>query len=575
MDTVNIAEIKKAALKWALKNAFDHAGKSQVGPVISKVIAELPSAKTAINQVVEAVREAVEWVNSLDKSTIEATLSEMAPELLAELHKKPEERRLPELPKASEGAVVLRLPPEPSGHMHLGHAFHGLVNYLYKERYRGLLWLRFEDTNPRKVKAEYYDSYREGYRWCGVKWDAEKNNSDDMELYYDYARRLLQTGSLYVCMCSQDEMAMQRAEGVTCNHRSKDISWHLEKWDEMLSGSMGEGEAVVRFLGDPRSQNTALRDPVLFRVVEHEHPLKGDRYRVWPTYDFAAAIQDAVCRVTHVLRTSEFMFRDELQDMIRQSLGLKNPVYVEYSRFEFEGTPLSRRRIRELIEKGFVKGWDDPRLGTVAAAKRRGITPDALREFVKSYVALTPSRKLYSWDLLYALNRRILDPKAPRLFFVPEPRRILLKGLERREVEVPLHPSVELGKRAIEVGDTIYIAGRDAEQLKTGDRVRLKYLSNIRILERGDDGLVAQAESGGPEPGLQVIQWVSEKSHMLEVMVPGLLFRGEELDPESLKTLRGLAEHYESGLPRGSIVQFERFGYCIKDGPGLYIFTHP
>ncbi len=575
MDTVNPEEVKRSALKWALKNAFDHDGKAQVGPVVSKVIAEHPGSKASISRVVEAVKEAVEWVNTLDKTAIETTLSEIAPELMAEERRRSEERRLPELPGASAGAVVLRLPPEPSGYMHLGHAFHGLINYLYREKYGGFLWLRFEDTNPRKVRAEYYDSYREGFRWCGVKWDAEKNNSDDMDLYYSYAEMLLELGGLYVCSCSQEEMAKQRAEGAECSHRSMDASWHMEKWDRMLSGAMREGEAVVRFKGDLQSQNTALRDPVLFRVVEHPHPLKGDRYTVWPTYDFAVAIQDAVCGVTHVLRTSEFMFRDELQDQIRQRLGLRNPVYVEYSRFEFEGTPLSRRRIRELIEQGIVRGWDDPRLGTVAAARRRGFTPEALREFVKSYVALTPSRKLYSWDLLYAINRRVIDPKTPRLFFVPDPRRVVLKNPIAVKVSVPLHPSADMGSRALEIGDTVFIPGRDADLLKPGDRVRLKYLTNIRILDRVEGGIVAEAEGGGPEPGLQVIQWVPEKSHRLEVIVPGMLFRGEVPDPQSLSTVSGLVEAYEASVPVGSAVQFERFGYCVKDAAGVYIFTHP
>ncbi|MEM0381041.1 MAG: glutamate--tRNA ligase [Nitrososphaerota archaeon] len=574
MDTVSLEEVRRAALKWALKNAFDHDGRAQVGPVMSKVIAELPAAKSVVSQVVEAVKEAVAWVNSLDRQALEASLSEIAPHLLEEAPRKAVERQLPDLPAAAEGAVVLRLPPEPSGHMHLGHAFHGIVNYLYRERYRGFLWLRFEDTNPRKVRPEYYDSYREGYSWCGVRWDAEKSNSDDMELYYEYARRLFEGGHLYVCNCSKEEMARQRAEGLVCSHRSMDTFWHLDKWDAMLSGAMSEGEAVVRFVGDPKSQNTALRDPVLFRIVDHPHPLKGDRYIVWPTYDFAVAIQDAVCGVTHVLRTSEFMFRDALQDIIRERLGLRNPVYVEYSRFEFEGTPLSRRKIRELIERGVVEGWDDPRLGTVKAAMRRGLTPEALVEFVKSYVALTPSRKIYSWELLYAINKKVLDPKTPRLFFVPNPRRVIIRAAERRLVTAPLHPSVEMGSRAIEVGDVLFISGQDAEPLRPGERFRLKYFVNLRVVGLDDSTIVCEAEDGGPEPGLRIIQWVPEGASRLRVQVPEQLFRGEELNVESLRIVEGLVEPYEAKIKPGTVVQFERFGYCIKDREGLYIFTH-
>jgi glutamyl-tRNA synthetase len=571
---VNVEEVRRAALRWALKNALDHGGRAQAGPVISKVFAELPQAREIVGEVVSLAKEVVEWVNGLDRAAQEAALSELAPELLQPPKKRVEERALPDLPGAVEGAVVLRLPPEPSGYMHLGHAFHGIVNYLYKEKYRGFLWLRFEDTNPRKVRAEYYDSYRDGYRWCGVRWDAEKNNSDDMELYYQYAQKLISSGHLYVCTCSREEMSEQRARGYSCSHRSMDTSWHLEQWDRMLEGRYREGEAAVRFAGDPAASNTALRDPVLLRIVEHPHPLKGDRYLVWPTYDLAVAIQDAVCGVTHVLRTAEFMFRDELQDMIRERLGLKNPVYVEYSRFEFEGTPLSRRRIRELIEKGMVEGWDDPRLGTVSAARRRGIAPESLQIFVRSYVALTPSRKEYSWDLLYAINRRVVDAETPRLFFAPNPVPVEVRGLTKRVVKAPLHPSTDLGWREIEARERLYIPRDDAACLRVGDRVRLKYLTNLRVTDAGGEMLVAECEDGGPEPGLRVIQWVPEGSRRVRVLVPKPLFRGEEIVEDSLTIVEGLAEPYEASLTIRSRVQFERFGYCVKDSEDTYILTH-
>jgi glutamyl-tRNA synthetase len=569
-----VEEARRTALKWALKNALDYGGKAQPGPVISKVFAEIPDARGFVGEVVGVVREVVEWVNTLDKGAQETALSELAPELLRPV-KRREERGLPDLPGVAGGAVVLRLPPEPSGYMHLGHAFHGIVNYLYREKYGGSLWLRFEDTNPRKVRAEYYESYRDGYRWCGIRWDAEKNNSDDMELYYEYAERMISAGHLYVCMCSREEMSEQRAGGYACGHRSMDVSWQLEQWDRMLEGRYREGEAAVRFAGDPASSNTALRDPVLLRVVEHPHPLRGDRYLVWPTYDFAVAIQDANCGVTHVLRTAEFMFRDALQDMIRERLGLKSPIYVEYSRFEFEGTPLSRRRIRELIEKGVVAGWDDPRLGTVAAVRRRGFSPEALHLFVKSYVALTPSRKEYSWDLLHAINRRVMDPDTPRLFFTPNPWQVEVRGLGGRVIQAPLHPSTPLGSRTIEVGERLYIAGDDAAALRPGDRIRLKYLSNIRVVSVGSETLVTEAEEGGPEPGLKVIQWVPEGSKGVSIVIPQPLFRGEELVEDSLKVVKGLVEPYEASLPLGGKVQFERFGYCVKDSEDSYVFTHP
>jgi len=568
------SEVFRAAYKWALKNAYDHSGKAIEGPVISKVIAELPWAKSDIPRIKSEVARAVEIVNSMSIEEIEHALAEIDSRLLERRRGEEEKRGLPPLPGAVKGAVVTRLPPEPSGYMHIGHALSGLINYLYKEMYDGRLWLRFEDTDPRKARTEYYESFRDGYRWLGIKWDYEKNNSDDIPLMYEYAEKLIASGKAYACLCSQEVMRKKRALGEACEHRSMNPEWSLEQWDKMLGGHYREGEVSIRLLGDIASQNTALRDPVLLRIVNHPHPLCGDKYIVWPTYDFAVSIEDALCRVTHVLRTSEFKFRDELQDLIRNYLGLPNPVYVEYSRFEFEGTPVAKREIRDLIARGVVKGWDDPRLATVMAVRRRGIVPEALREFVTRYTALTTTRKEYSWELLYAINRRIIDPESPRLFFVPEPVKLILRGLEERVIEAPLHPTTDMGKRKLRAAGQLYISRRDAGPLKPNDRLRLKYLANITIIEKGEDYVLADAEIGEPEPGLEIIQWVPAESHQIEIIIPGQLFRGDEYVHDSLVVVSGLVEPYEQSVEVGRRVQFERYGYCIKDQPNTYIYIH-
>jgi glutamyl-tRNA synthetase len=569
------SEIFRVAYKWALKNAYDHSGKAIEGAVISKVIAELPWAKTDIPRLRSEVARAVELVNSMSLEGIEHALTEIEPSLLSRRRGEEEKRALPPLPGAVKGAVVTRLPPEPSGYMHVGHALSGLINYLYKEIYEGKLWLRFEDTDPRKARAEYYESFRDGYRWLGIKWDYEKNNSDDVPVMYEYAEKLISLGKAYACLCSQEVMRRKRALGEPCEHRSMDPAWSLEQWDKMLQGQYREGEISIRLLGEISSANTALRDPVLLRIVNHSHPICGDKYIVWPTYDFAVSIEDALCGVTHVLRTSEFRFRDELQDLIRSYLGLPNPLYVEYSRFEFEGTPVAKREIRELIARGVVKGWDDPRLATVMAVRRRGIVPEAFREFVMRYTALTTTKKEYSWDLLYAINRRIIDPVSPRLFFVPEPVRLILKGLEEKIVEAPLHPTTEMGRRKLRAASQLYISRRDADPLKAGDRLRLKYLANITVVEKGMDYVLAEAETGEPEPGLEIIQWVPADSHQIKVIIPGRLFKNDEYEPNSLEVVEGLVEPHELSIEVGTRVQFERFGYCIKDKePNTYIYTH-
>ncbi|MEM0375436.1 MAG: glutamate--tRNA ligase [Nitrososphaerota archaeon] len=564
--------------KWALKNALDHGGRAQEKPVIAKVVAEDPGAKVAMSFLLREVKAVVERVNAMSLEEIAQALSEIDPSLLTERRAREERRTLPPLPNAVKGNVVTRLPPEPSGFMHIGHALSGLLNYLYKEMYGGKLWLRFEDTDPRKVRPEYYDSYRDGYSWVGIRWDHEKNNSDDMELFYEHARRLIEEGKAYACTCDRERMRRLRAEGVECEHRSREREWHLEMWDGMLSGRFGEGEVSLRLMGDMRSANTTLRDPVIMRIVDHPHPLKGDRYHVWPTYDFAVSIEDAVCGVTHVLRTSEFALRNELQDLIRSYLGMPNPTYVEYERFEFEGTPVARREIRALIEKGVIGGWDDPRLATVAAIRRRGIVPEALREFVLRYVAMTQSRKVYSWELLHAINRRLIDGTTPRMFFVDGPALLKLRGFEPVEVELPLHPEGHMGTRKIRASGELYVRFQDLLEVGVGGVLRLKHLANVRVLEIGDGRALGEALPGPPEPGMRVVQWVPVESAVpVRVLVPGPLFGPDgAFNEESLRVVEGYAERNVLNLKRGDRVQFERFGYCVRDSDEepVFVFTH-
>ncbi|MCS7095121.1 MAG: glutamate--tRNA ligase [Thaumarchaeota archaeon] len=569
-------DLRQLVYKWALKNAYDHGGSAQEKAVISKVIAERPELKTIIKELLNAVREVVGQVNTMSLDAITQTLSEVAPELMID-RRTDAKRRLPPLPNAVEGNVVTRLPPEPSGFMHIGHALSGLINYLYKEMYGGKVWLRFEDTDPRKVRPEYYDSYRDGYSWVGIRWDHEKNNSDDMELFYRNARRLVEGGKAYACTCGRDEMRRLRSDGIPCDHRSQPPEVNLELWDGMLEGRYSEGEVSLRLVGDMSSTNTTLRDPVIMRVVDAVHPLTGDRYRVWPTYDYAVSIEDAICGITHVLRTSEFMLRDELQNLIRRYLGMSNPTFVEYERFEFEGTPVSRREIRSLIERGLVSGWNDPRLATIASIRRRGILPQALKEFVERYVALTQSRKVYSWDLLYAINRRHVDDLASRMFFVKDPMKLKLDGIGELDVDLPLHPTRNLGNRRLRVTGEFYVPAEDLKTVGEGGRVRLKHLCNFTLKSVTDKLAEGVAELGPPEPGLKVIQWVPVNEAVeVQVLIPGRLFNPDgAFNEESLEIVNGIAERTVNSLEVGSHVQFERFGYCVKDSlPKTFILSH-
>lgn len=565
-------DVEKLALKWALKNAVDHDGRAFSKPVIAKVLGEAPELRRNVQRVREVVEKTVAKVNSMSLEEQRVLLEEIAPELLE--RKRVEEKKLPPLPNASKGNVVTRLPPEPSGYMHIGHAMSGYLNYLYARMYEGKLWLRFEDTDPRKVKPEYYESFRRGYRWLGIEWDYEKNNSDDIELFYQYAERLIKMGKAYVCACKSEKVREFRRLGRECEHRRQSIEENLRLWEKMLSEGFGEGEATLRLVGDMHSPNTTLRDPALFRIVEHPHPLTGSRYKVWPLYDFAVSIEDYLCGVTHVLRTSEFALRDELQNYIRGLLGMRNPVYVEYSRFEFRGTPISKRRLRAIIEAGITERWDDPRFPTIEGIKRRGILPEAIKEFTVTQTGLSYAKRSYDWSLLFAVNRRLLDSRARRLFFVPNPVRLKVRNAPERVISAPFHPSNKsLGSRTLRGRGEFYISIDDVNSMKPGEILRLKYMLNFKVAEKGEN--FVEAEFAGLEPveKIRIIQWVpADENVRVKVLVPDTLYLDSEVNPESLKIVEGLGEKSVNDVKVEEIVQFERFGFCRRDSAEELLF---
>ncbi len=550
-------------LKWALKNAIDHKGKALTKPVIAKAIGEKPDLRKNMQQLKMTVEEVVKTVNQLTYEQQKNKLQKHAPELLQE--KITKERELPPLPKAEKGKVVTRLPPEPSGYMHFGHAMSFTINFLYAKRYDGKIWLRFEDTDPRKVYKKYYRNFKQGLQWLGIDWDYEKNNSDSMSQYYMYAERLVELSQAYICTCQVDDLRKKRGEGLECTHRTRDVTTNLRELEYLLSGEDDGEKRVLRLKGDMKSQNKVMRDPVLLRTIRHRHPMTGDKYSVWPTYDFAVAIEDAICNITHVLRSSEFVPREELQNRIRTILGLRNPIFITYARFNFKGTPVSKRKIRALISKGFVSGWDDPRLPTIDGIKRRGILPEAIREFTLKYAALTHARKEYDWNLLFPINRRLLDPKSKRYFFVPNPVKLSVKKSPKRTVLLNNHPQEKMGQREITVNGEFYISKKDADAIKKNQVIRLMGVYNIIIEKVNQMNVEALYHSEEIISNMPKIQWVTNENIKTSIQIPDVLFINNHFNEKSLTQLQGFAEKAARNIVIGEIIQFERVGFCRLD----------
>jgi glutamyl-tRNA synthetase len=563
----------------ALKNALDHGGKAQLDAVMSKLLGSRPDLSSSIKSLIPDIKAFVSAVNAIQAAEQKKLLEELAPGELAA--KKPVEQKspLPPLEGAVMGKVITRFPPEPNGYPHIGHAKAAVIDEEYARMYSGKLILRFDDTNPLKEKLEYYQAIAEGLEWLGIKPDIVKNTSDDISLLHDYGKKLVESGGAYVCTCSQEKARDLRAKGLPCECRGEDVDV-MGRLEKMFSGSYEQNEAVIRFKGDMADPNTAMRDPALFRILEGNHPKVGNRIRVWPTYDFAAPVEDSLDGVTHAMRTKEYELRNALYFAILDRLDLRKPAMIEFSRLEFEGMPVSKRKIRPLIDSGTIKSWDDPRLPTLLAFKRRGFVPEAIRKFVLS-LGLTLAETKPPFEALEAYNRKIIDPKCMRLYFVRDPVEVHVEGAKAMEVTLKNHPTdTLLGSRKVAVSDRLFIAGNDARNLKEGDELRLIELYNIKVtgLEKKDGRVRSvRAVMGGDEirQSMPKVQWIAKNDIVeFQVMIPKALYAGEEYNPNSLEVATGGVESFAAALPPGTQVQFVRFGFCRIDGSKTAILTH-
>jgi glutamyl-tRNA synthetase len=541
--------------KHALKNRKQY-GSTNPKSIIGKVIADFPDAKKDMKATMQEAGKICEEVNALDEKSLEEELSKYTFE-----EKKQEEKGL-ELPNAQEGKVITRFPPEPSGYPHIGHAKAIFLNREVANKYKGKMLLRFDDTNPEKEKPEYVDAIKDGFGWLEVKWDGEETYASDyMEEIYAYAVKMVKGGKAYVCDCPAEVVKKSRETGKACACRELSAEENLSRWEGMLGSGYSAGEAILRYKGNLDSDNTAMRDPTLFRIILFAHYRQGGRYRVWPSYDFAAPILDSKEGITHAMRTKEYELRNPLYFAILEDLGMRKPELVEYARLAIKNAPISKRYITPLVKEGKVSGWDDPRLPTLRGLRRRGVLPGAIRNFVLSF-GISKVESEPGWEKLLNENRKLLDERADHYFFVPAPVMVVVKDAPERTARLKMHPKKD-GVREYKVKDRFYLPGRELEGMGEGDVFRLKDLYNVRILKRENDAI--SVEYAGEELGKEKkLQWVSEPAEC-EVVKVGDLLKGGEYNPESLKLEKGCCEKAVTGLKKGEIIQFERYGFCRLD----------
>ncbi|MGQ0606749.1 MAG: glutamate--tRNA ligase [Candidatus Nitrosotenuis sp.] len=564
-------DIRDKILKIALQNALDH-GKTQDKIVLGKILGMESSLRTQVKEIMPTIIEIVNSVNQMSADQIKRQVQDKFPDLLVEKPKKQEEREgLPPLEGAEQGKVITRFPPEPNGYPHVGHAKAAIIDEEYAKMYSGKLILRFDDTNPEAERLEYYAAIKVGLDWLEIKYDRVKNTSDDIDLLYKKCQEMLNGNHAYVCTCKQETISANRREMKSCKCSVGEQGQNMERWDKMFS-KFKQGDAIVRFRGNMSSENTVMRDPVMFRIIETRHPLLADKYRVWPSYDFAVAIEDSIDGVTHAFRTKEYELRNELYYTILDILKMRKPKVMEFSRLGFEGMPVSKRILRPLIEEGKVSGYDDPRLPTLEALKRRGIRPEAIRKFVLS-LGFTKADTLAPFETLESFNRKIVDPESIRLHMIKNPAQIKVRNLPSSSIIMPNHPTKDIGKRTIEIGEDFYIESEDVEKLKVGDAIRFMGLGNVKITNQSP----TEAQYIGDELGHDIakVHWVPLKNaQKIKILIPSQLFFGEQFNESSLEEINVFTEPHYTELKEGKEIQFVRFGYCRKDSMLQAVYTH-
>lgn len=563
-------KLADAIRKYAIKNAIDY-GTAKEGSVMGRILSEFPETKSDMKGLAKQVAEIIKQVNSLSKDDIQKEYGKHSKEFEREAEEKAKES-VPKfiLEGAVKGRFVTRYAPAPNGYMHIGHAKAALVADEAARVYDGKIVLYFDDTNPEKDRQEYVDAMKRDLSWLEIKFAAEHYASDNMALIYESARKLIKQGSAYACECDAETMSKNRYDGKACKHRERSASQNEKIFEDMLKGKYDEGSEVIRFMGDMKSNNTVLRDPTLLRIKKDTHYRQGDKYIVWPTYDINTPINDSINGVTDVIRSKEFELRDELAAGILDALKMRKPRIHSEARLVIKDNITHKRELNKLMEEDVLEGWDDPRLTTIAALRRRGIAPEAIRKFVLRF-GLSKTDSEVDLSMLLDENRKVIDKTSKRLFFVGDPKKITVEGIENHDVKMRLLPENDKEFRRYKLGNAFYISGREAENLRVGDRIRFKDLFNVEI--KNLKGTMSCRFIGDDQKVGKTLQWVNEGNCIkAQLQTPGKLLINGKFNKDSIETADGLLESYANNLKEGEVVQFERVGFARLDDKKRMLF---
>ena len=497
--------------------------------------------------------------------------------------------------------VHTRFPPEPNGYLHIGHAKSICLNFTTAQKYGGKCNLRYDDTNPVKEDMEYVNSIEEDVRWLGFEWDERLWASDYFDEMYDCALTLIKKGKAYVCDLNADQIREYRgtlkAPGKESPYRNRSVEENLQLFEEMREGKYADGEKVLRAKIDMASPNINMRDPVIYRIAHAEHHNTGDKWCIYPMYDFAHPIEDAIEGITHSICTLEFEDHRPLYDWVLQEVGKwpAPPQQIEFARLNLTNTVMSKRYLKAMVDDGTVEGWDDPRMPTIAGIRRRGYTPEAVRDFCER-IGVAKANSTVESSLLEHCVREDLKLKVANRNVVENPIKIVITNYpedQQEEMEIENNREVpEMGNRMVPFSRELYVDGDDFMEVPVkkyfrlfpGNEVRFKgaYFITCNEVVKNEDGSIREllctydpeTRSGSGFEGRKVkgtIHWVDAKTAVkIKIRNYDYLMLDQEngekvMNPDSLIETIGYAEPSVADAQPGERFQFFRKGYYIAD----------
>ncbi|MHA1698483.1 MAG: glutamate--tRNA ligase [Promethearchaeota archaeon] len=579
--------------KITLVNAIKYKGKAKVGSVMNTIMGKHPEFRSRAREIKNLVQDKVDEINKMSLEEIENALVSLGFSKESLNAKKKEEKTLPKLPGLDENIKpTFRLAPYPSGPLHIGNARMIILNDEYAKLTGGKLILCFDDTigsskkkreekdsDAKFVIPEAYEMIRNGLKWLGVTWHEEVYKSDRLDIYYEYCEKLISKNQAYACTCDMAVFKGFKDDKNPCPHREPNpdesvddhIKRNLKIWKGMMNGEFEEGSVVIRLKTGMDLRDPALRDPVIMRISNAEHPRVGNKYKAWPMLEFSWAIDDHLLGITHIIRGKDLFKEDFVENFIWDIFKWKKPWILHYGIIR-TGFKLSKTKARKLIEKEVYFGWDDPRTWSLQSLKRRGIQPRALRKTLLD-MGLSMTDIDFPYSILYSENQKLIDPIANRYFFVDDPVKIEIQGIKEDKIvaEPLINPLNEaLGRRKITINinnnkKTLFITRMDSKSIIKDEHsriVRLKDFFNIKIESHENGGAIIKATYHSKDletarnNKAKIIHWVdTEEDNIVKV----------EIIMDNGTIVQGFGEKNLENTKPDQIVQFERFGFVRID----------